>query len=51
MDKMTMRSADLAQLNISKLRELFPECVTEIKTTTGGGGGGVKPNFALFSRS
>ena len=39
MDKMTMRSADLAQLNVSKLRELFPECVTEIKTTTGGGGG------------
>ena len=40
MDKMTMRSADLAQLNVSKLRELFPECVTEIKTATGGGGGG-----------
>ena len=49
MDKMTMRSADLAQLNVSKLRELFPECVTEIKTTTGGGG--MKPNFALISRS
>ena len=39
MDKMTMRSADLAQLNVSKLRELFPECVTEIKTTNSGGGG------------
>ena len=31
MDKMKMRSADLSQKNITKIRDLFPGCVTEAR--------------------
>ncbi len=38
MDKLKMHSPDLTQDNIARIRELFPDCVTEAK----GEGGGVR---------
>lgn len=35
MDKLKMRSPDLTQDSVAKLRDLFPECVTEAKNETG----------------
>ena len=37
MDKLKMQTADGVQDNISRIAELFPECITEVKTPTGGG--------------
>lgn len=36
MNKMKMRSPDLSQLNIAKIREMFPSCVTEARNDTSG---------------
>lgn len=35
MDKLKMHSPDLTQENIAKIRELFPECVTEVADENG----------------
>lgn len=35
MDKMKMLSADLTQDSVAKLRDLFPECVTEARDESG----------------
>lgn len=37
MDKLKMQTADGVQDNISRIAELFPECITEVKPPTGGG--------------
>ena len=37
MEKLDMKSKDKVQENIEKIRELFPNCVTEI--SRGGGSG------------
>ena len=36
MDKLKMQTADGVQDNISRIAELFPECITEVKTQRGG---------------
>ena len=36
MDKLKMQTADGVQDNISRIAELFPECITEVKTQPGG---------------
>ena len=36
MDKLKMQTADGAQDNISRIAELFPECITEVKIQRGG---------------
>lgn len=36
MEKLKMQTADGVQDNISRIAELFPECITEVKTPTGG---------------
>ena len=36
MDKLKMQTADDAQDNISRIAELFPECITEVKIQRGG---------------
>ena len=36
MDKLKMQTADGVQDNISRIAELFPECITEVKPPTGG---------------
>ena len=36
MDKLKMQTADGVQDNISRIAELFPECITEVKTHRGG---------------
>lgn len=38
MKKLKMHSPDLTQDNIAKIRELFPNCVTEAHDVRGGGG-------------
>ena len=38
MDKLKMQTLDGVQDNISKIAELFPECVTERKEMLTGGG-------------
>ena len=37
MKKLKMHSPDLTQDNIAKIRELFPNCVTEAYDVRGGG--------------
>lgn len=37
MEKLKMLTADGVQDNISRIAELFPECITEVKTQRGGG--------------
>ena len=37
MEKLKMQTADGVQDNISRIAELFPECITEGKTPNGGG--------------
>lgn len=36
MDKLKMQTADGVQDNISRIAELFPECVTEVRGVGGG---------------
>ena len=36
MEKLKMQTADGVQDNISRIAELFPECITEVKTQSGG---------------
>ena len=36
MDKLKMQTTDGVQDNISRIAELFPECIIEVKTPTGG---------------
>src|SRR6218665_1285306 len=40
MDKLKMHSPHITQDNIARIRELFPNCVTEARGGVGGGGGG-----------
>ena len=35
MEKLKMQTADGVQDNISRIAELFPECITEVKTQRG----------------
>jgi adenine-specific DNA-methyltransferase len=42
MDKLKMHSPDLSQSNISKIRALFPNCVTEVKSEAAGDNGQLK---------
>ena len=35
MDKLKMQTADGVQDNISRIAELFPECITEVKNQRG----------------
>lgn len=37
MDKLKMQTADGVQDNISRIAELFPECITEVSDQMGGG--------------
>lgn len=38
MEKLTMKTTEISQENIQKIRELFPNAVTEVKDFTMGGG-------------
>ena len=41
MDKLEMKTAGLSQENIQKIRELFPNAVTEAKASANEGGGSI----------